>query len=106
MSFNDQEGMADIANNASCDPLDVALKLPQPSAPSPMDPSSKQQLHFGPPETDARPHIEQSASSGAASPSHALQRLLRQQSAKLTSGDTTHLCLPCANSLPIIMQLS
>ncbi|KAL0049023.1 hypothetical protein WJX82_004549 [Trebouxia sp. C0006] len=84
MSSNDQEGMADKANNASHGPLDVALKLPQPSAPSPMDPSSKQQLHFGPPETDARPQIEQSASSGAASPSQALQRLSRHKSAKLT----------------------
>ena len=103
--FNDQEGMAVKANNVSYGQLDVVPKLPQPSVPLPMHASSKQQLHFGPPETDARPQVEQSASSSAASPSEALQRLSRHRTAKLTPGDTSHLCLPCANSVPIIMQL-
>lgn len=82
--FNDQEGMAVKANNVSYRQLDVVPKLPQPSVPSPMPASLKQQLHFGPPETDARPQDEQSASSSAASPSEALQRLSRHRTAKLT----------------------
>ncbi|KAL0018953.1 hypothetical protein WJX77_005081 [Trebouxia sp. C0004] len=86
MSFNDQEDMADKANNASYGTIDVALSLPQPSAPSPMDASSTQLLHAGPPETDAGPRTEQSASSSAASPSQALQRLSRHKTARLTPG--------------------
>ncbi|KAA6425051.1 MAG: hypothetical protein FRX49_05225 [Trebouxia sp. A1-2] len=82
--LNDQEGMADEANNTVYEPLNVALSLPQPSAPSPMDASSVQQLHFGPPETDARPQVKTSASSGAALPSQALQRLSRHKTARLT----------------------
>jgi len=97
--------MADKANNASYGPLDVALSLPQPSAPSPMDASSMQQLHFGPPETDARPQTEQSASSSAALPSQALQRLARHKTARLTPGAMQHHCLPCAKSMFIITLL-
>jgi len=69
MSLHDQEGTTDTANSVSDESLDVAFSLPQPSAPSPMNAPTMQQLHFGPSETGARPEIQQPASSNAASPS-------------------------------------